>query len=43
MTDHRINFTSHNLDQVLAGEPDELTTALQDAEKRSRLEEQAQA
>src|SRR5215210_4138691 len=38
VTDHRINFTVHNLDQVLAGEPDELTGALQDAEKRRRLE-----
>jgi peptide chain release factor 1 len=43
VTDHRINFSVHNLDQVLSGEPDELTSALQDAEKRSRLEEQAQA
>jgi peptide chain release factor 1 len=43
VTDHRINFSVHNLDQVLAGEPDELTNALQDAEKRSRLEEQANA
>jgi peptide chain release factor 1 len=43
VTDHRINFTVHNLDTVLAGEPDELTNALQDAEKRSRLEEQARA
>jgi peptide chain release factor 1 len=43
VTDHRINFTVHNLDQVLAGEPDEITNALQDAEKRSRLEEQARA
>jgi peptide chain release factor 1 len=41
ITDHRINFSVHNLDQVLAGEPDELTSALQDAEKRRRLEEQA--
>jgi peptide chain release factor 1 len=43
VTDHRINFTVHNLDQVLAGEPDELTSALQDWEKRKRLEEQASA
>ena len=28
VTDHRINFTVHNLDAVLAGEPDELTNAL---------------
>ena len=41
VTDHRINFSVHNLEQVLAGEPDELTSALQDAEKRSRLEAQA--
>jgi len=39
VTDHRINLTVHNLDQVLAGEPDELTAALQDAEKRKRLEQ----
>src|SRR4051794_37204564 len=43
VTDHRINFTVHNLEQVLAGEPDDLTSALQDAEKRRRLEEQAEA
>jgi peptide chain release factor 1 len=43
ITDHRINFTVHNLDQVLGGEPDELTAALQDAEKRKRLELQAEA
>ena len=43
VTDHRINFSVHNLEQVLAGEPDELTSALQDAEKRSRLEEQAES
>jgi peptide chain release factor 1 len=41
VTDHRINFTVHNLDQVLAGEPDELTSALQDWDKRRRLEDQA--
>jgi peptide chain release factor 1 len=43
VTDHRINFTVHNLDQVLAGELDELTAALQDADKRRRLEDQARA
>jgi peptide chain release factor 1 len=31
----------HNLDEVLAGTLDEITSALQDAEKRKRLEEQA--
>jgi peptide chain release factor 1 len=41
VTDHRIGLTVHNLDQVLGGELDELTSALQDAEKRKRLELQA--
>src|SRR3954462_15223316 len=41
ITDPRIGFTVHNLENVLAGEPDELTAALQDWEKRTRLEEQA--
>src|SRR5919112_6145417 len=41
VTSHRPNFTVHNLDSVLAGEPDELTNALQDADKRRRLEQQA--
>jgi hypothetical protein len=31
----------HNLDSVLAGELDELTAGLQDADKRRRLELQA--
>jgi peptide chain release factor 1 len=39
VTDHRINLTVHNLEQVLGGEPDELTAALQDAEKRQKLEQ----
>jgi len=38
VTDHRIKFTVHNLDQVLEGELDELTAALQADEKRRRLE-----
>jgi peptide chain release factor 1 len=41
VTDHRIRLTVHNLDAVLAGELDELTAGLQDAEKRERLELQA--
>jgi peptide chain release factor 1 len=41
VTDHRIGFTKHNLDQVLTGELDEFTAALSDAEKRSRLEASA--
>ncbi len=39
--DHRINLLVHNLDQILIGELDELTGALQDDEKRRRLAEQA--
>jgi peptide chain release factor 1 len=37
--DHRINVLSHNLDGILMGELDELTGALQDDEKRRRLQE----
>jgi peptide chain release factor 1 len=36
--DHRINLLSHNLDGILMGDLDELTAALQDDEKRRRLE-----
>jgi peptide chain release factor 1 len=43
VTDHRIKLTVHNLDQVLEGELDELTAALQADEKRKRLEAQAAA
>jgi len=39
--DHRINLLVHNLDAILMGELDELTHALQDDEKRRRLEERA--
>jgi peptide chain release factor 1 len=41
--DHRINLLVHNLDEILMGELDELTAALQDDEKRRRLEERAVA
>jgi peptide chain release factor 1 len=37
--DHRINLLSHDLDGILMGELDEFTDALQDDEKRRRLEE----
>jgi peptide chain release factor 1 len=43
VTDHRIKLTVHNLDQVLEGELDELTDALQADEKRRRLADQAAA
>ena len=39
--DHRINLLVHNLDAILMGELGELTHALQDDEKRRRLEEKA--
>jgi peptide chain release factor 1 len=38
VTDHRIKLTAHNLDQILQGELDEFTAALQDDEKRRRLD-----
>jgi peptide chain release factor 1 len=41
ITDHRIGLTVHNLEAVLAGELDDISGALQDAEKRQRLQEQA--
>ena len=43
VTDHRIKHTAHNLDQLLAGELDEFTAALQDDEKRRRLDVAASA
>jgi peptide chain release factor 1 len=43
VTDHRVKVTVHNLDQVLAGELDELTGALQDDEKRRRLDAASQS
>jgi peptide chain release factor 1 len=39
--DHRINLLVHNLDEILLGELGELTDALQDDEKRRRLQERA--
>ena len=39
--DHRINLLQHNLEGILAGELDEFTDALQDDEKRRRLDEQS--
>jgi peptide chain release factor 1 len=43
VTDHRIKLTVHNIDAVMAGELDDVTAALQDDEKRRRLEAQAVA
>jgi len=39
--DHRINLLSHNLDGALLGELEDFTDALQDDEKRRRLQERA--
>jgi peptide chain release factor 1 len=39
--DHRVNLLAHNLDEILMGALDDFTAALQDDEKRRRLEEQA--
>jgi peptide chain release factor 1 len=43
VTDHRVKLTVHNLDALLGGELDEMTSALQSDEKRRRLELQAEA
>jgi len=38
VTDHRIKVTLHKLDQVMAGELDELVAALVAADRAARLE-----
>ena len=43
VTDHRIGLRQHNLDGILLGELDEFTDALQDDEKRQRLQERTDA
>jgi peptide chain release factor 1 len=43
VTDHRIGLRQHNLDEILLGELDGFTDALQDDEKRRRLLERADA
>jgi peptide chain release factor 1 len=43
VTDHRIKLTVHNLDQVLEGELEEFTAALQADDKRRRLQAQAES
>jgi peptide chain release factor 1 len=42
ITDHRIRYTSHNLEGVLGGELEEFTNALSAEEKRRRLEAAAE-
>ena len=39
VTDHRIGLTVHNLDQVLAGQLDEIVDGLMADERRRQLEE----
>ena len=39
LTDHRIGFKAHNLDQVLDGDLDALFDALAEADKQSRLQQ----
>ncbi len=41
ITDHRIGYKSHNLDQLLDGDMDALFDALGAADKQSRLQQQA--
>src|SRR5918995_254687 len=41
VTDHRIKLTEHNLEAVLEGELDGFTAALQNDDKRRKLEQQA--
>jgi peptide chain release factor 1 len=43
VTDHRIQLTAHNLDEILAGNLNEFTSALAAEEKRERLEAQTEA
>src|SRR5437588_4807597 len=37
VTDHRIHFTSHHIDQVMDGKLDELTAALKQAQEKERM------
>jgi len=39
VTDHRINYSSHNLEGVLQGQLDELISKLQQADQKAKLEE----
>ncbi|MGI8460748.1 MAG: peptide chain release factor 1 [Solirubrobacterales bacterium] len=43
VTDHRVKHTSHALEAILGGDLREFTDTLSDAEKRARLEAQAEA
>jgi peptide chain release factor 1 len=43
VTDHRVKFTAHNIDEVMGGELTPITEVLQAEEKRARLEAQTSA
>ena len=43
VTDHRVKFTAHNIDEVMGGELAQVTEVLQAEEKRARLEAQTSA
>ncbi|APU13469.1 MULTISPECIES: peptide chain release factor 1 [Actinoalloteichus] len=43
ISDHRVGFKAHNLDQVLAGELDQVLDALGEADRRERMEQAGQA
>ncbi|AOS62272.1 peptide chain release factor 1 [Actinoalloteichus hymeniacidonis] len=43
ISDHRVGFKAHNLDQVLAGELDPVLDALGNADRRERMEAAGQA
>lgn len=43
VTDHRIGYTTHNLEGIMMGQVDELTQALTEAEQSRRLQEMASA
>lgn len=40
VTDHRINYTTHNIEAIMEGEIDELITKLEEAKKEEMLENQ---
>jgi len=40
VTDHRINYTTHNIEAIMEGEIDELISRLEEAEKEEMLENQ---
>ena len=43
VTDHRIGFTTHNLEGILEGEMDELMLALKDAERKMKIKGKPEA